>query len=354
MKGIHLFLTKGGLLKVTFGFGEDYRFLERMTTVDYDLYKKGYPLDNGKIVFYDANGDFLKKWSFQDAAIVYYKVSFDTNGSGMIVEMLVSPAIQNYDEKLHRWWHESPIPEEEEYKSPVLSEEPVVNEENEMFPVWTHYQMIYEALIKANIDKKVAGEIAHYASTYADNPNGIFMAMNMALALNFLHNPNRLSYDKPRYGAYDKKYSQFDDLIKAVSIHGMRTFWEDITPQEAVKRALYGGVYEGQKGDEKGKMVAIIGAYEVIEQLKGKNINKLSREDKKLLGTAFHTIQDAVIHKGGRWVDDNKEEAEILGNKSEHPDLYEVGTAIGINPNGEFTIAVQKTEEAIKMIHKKE
>jgi hypothetical protein len=360
-KGFPYFYNEGGLLKVTFGFGENHRFLERMTTVNYDLYKKGYPLDDGKVMFYDANGDFLKRWSFQDAAIVFYKVVFDTNGGGMIVEMIISPAIQNYGEKLHRWWHISPIPEEEEYKSPVLSEEPVVKEEkeeSEMFPVWTHYQMTYEALIKAGIEEEEANEIAHYASTYADNPNGIFMVMNMGLALNFLYDPKRLSYDRTKYGTYDKEYSQIDDLVKAVSIHGMRAYWEDITPQEAIKRALYGGVYEEKftkdgKKVENCKMIRIIGAYEVIEQLKGRDINNLSREDKKLLGTAFHTIQDAVIHRGGRWVDNSEEKAAMLGNKSEHPDLYEVGTAIGISPKGEFKIAIQKTEEAIKMIHKK-
>ncbi len=122
-KGNPDFYNEGGLLKVTFGFGENYRFLERMTTVNYELYKRGYPLDDGKIVFYDANGDSLKTWRFQDAAIVFYKVVFDSNGGGMIVEMLVSPAIQNYGAKIHRWWHETPIPEEQEYVPPIVSAE---------------------------------------------------------------------------------------------------------------------------------------------------------------------------------------------------------------------------------------
>ena len=188
-KGNPDFYNEGGLLKVTFGFGENYRFLERMTTVNYELYKRGYPLDDGKIVFYDANGDSLKTWRFQDAAIVFYKVVFDSNGGGMIVEMIISPAIQNYGEKIHRWWHVSPIEEEEEYKSPVVSEQKEEKEESEMFPVWTHYQMTYEALIKADIEEKSASEIAHYASTYADNPNGVYMFINKNLALNFFYNP---------------------------------------------------------------------------------------------------------------------------------------------------------------------
>ncbi|WP_028887743.1 hypothetical protein [Tenacibaculum ovolyticum] len=29
-----------------------------MTTVNYELYKRGYPIDDGKIVFYDANDSF--------------------------------------------------------------------------------------------------------------------------------------------------------------------------------------------------------------------------------------------------------------------------------------------------------
>ncbi|WBX77806.1 hypothetical protein PG911_05975 [Tenacibaculum ovolyticum] len=121
-KGVPIFYNKGGLLKFVFNFEANFRFLERMTTVNYDLYKLGYPIDDGKIVFYDANGDNLKDWYFKDASIIYYKVILNVNGGGMRVKMIISPAIQNYGCKIHRSWHITPI-EEESYKSPVQATE---------------------------------------------------------------------------------------------------------------------------------------------------------------------------------------------------------------------------------------
>ena len=112
--------NEGGLLRFVFDLEENFRFLERMTTIDYDLYKLGYPVDDGKIIFYDANDDNLKTWQFKDAPIVYYKVKFDANGGGMRVEMIISPAIQDYGCKLHRSWHITPL-EEEVYQSPVVA-----------------------------------------------------------------------------------------------------------------------------------------------------------------------------------------------------------------------------------------
>ncbi|WP_082868103.1 type VI secretion system tube protein TssD [Tenacibaculum ovolyticum] len=117
-KGVPIFYNKGGLLKIVFNYEANFRFLERMKTVNYKLYKRGYPIDDGKIVFYDANGDQLKVWTFKDAPVVYYQFKFDANGGGLIVEMVISPAIQNYGSKIHRSWHITPI-EEEGYKSPV-------------------------------------------------------------------------------------------------------------------------------------------------------------------------------------------------------------------------------------------
>jgi len=167
------------------------------------------------------------------------------------------------------------------------------------FPVWTHYQMTYEALTKAKISKKVASEIAHYASTYADNPNRLFMNINKGIALNYLYNPGRLSYDAAKYGKYDKTYSQSDNLVIAVSIHAMRTFWEDITPDEAINRALYGGTFK----EKDGSSVRIVGAYEVVNSLKGKDIEKLSRKEKKTAGCCItHNSRcgDAQGEKMGR------------------------------------------------------
>ncbi|MFL0080889.1 type VI secretion system tube protein TssD [Tenacibaculum maritimum] len=121
-KGIPVFYNQGGLLYFEFPYGEAHsRLLERMLTINYELYKRGYPLDDGKVMFYDANGDILKKWQFKDAAIVYYKVTFDSNGGGMMVKTVISPAIQDYGCKIHRWWHVTPI-EEETYQSPIVEQ----------------------------------------------------------------------------------------------------------------------------------------------------------------------------------------------------------------------------------------
>ncbi|MFB9056679.1 hypothetical protein ACFFU9_07980 [Mariniflexile ostreae] len=119
-KGTPILYNQGGLLRFVFAFGENFPFLERMTTVDYKRYKLSYPVDDGKVVFYDANHDVLKIWKFKDAPIVYYKVEFDPNGAGMQVEMIISPAIQDYGCKIHRSWHITPI-EEETYQSPVYA-----------------------------------------------------------------------------------------------------------------------------------------------------------------------------------------------------------------------------------------
>lgn len=122
-KGIPVAYNQGGLLYFEFLYEQTYSiFLERMLTVNYELYKRGYPLDKGKVIFYDADGTILKKWLFKDATIVYYKVNFDANGGGMTVKMVISPAIQDYGAKIHRWWHVTPI-EEETYQSPIQTYE---------------------------------------------------------------------------------------------------------------------------------------------------------------------------------------------------------------------------------------
>lgn len=125
------------------------------------------------------------------------------------------------------------------FNNPIM-----LKDETGKFPVWTHYHMTYNALLRLNVSEGVASEIAHYASTYADHPTTGFMLINQALAVNYLFNPNRLSFDEKKFGPYDKSYSQKDNLVIAVSIHAMRTYWEDITPKEAVNRALYGGKFK--------------------------------------------------------------------------------------------------------------
>ncbi len=204
-----------------------------------------------------------------------------------------------YDPRLGRFLSIDPLTKQYPFNTPYsyASNSPIVAiDQDGKFPVWVHYKMTYEALIKAKISKTTATEIAHYASTYADHPSSGIININKAIALNYLYNPGRLDYDKDKYGPYDKSYSQSDKLIMAVSIHAMRTYWEDITPEEATQRALFGGTLI----EKDGTTVRIIGAYEIINALKGKDIEKLSKQEKKMLGVALHTIQDAEIHKGAR------------------------------------------------------
>ncbi len=122
-KGIPVFYNQGGQLYFEFPYGESHeRLLERMLTIDYEVYELSYPVDDGKIVFYDSNGYILKTWKFKDAPIVNYKVTFDPNGMGLMVKMVISPAIQDYGCKVVRNWHVTPI-EEETYQSPVVATE---------------------------------------------------------------------------------------------------------------------------------------------------------------------------------------------------------------------------------------
>jgi len=84
--------------------------------------------------------------------------------------------------------------------------------------------------------------------------------------------------------------------------------------------ALFGGIFEDAEGND----VRIVGAYEVVNALQGRDIESLTKREKIRLGTALHTIQDAVSHKGKRWVSTHKKEAEAMGHKNKHPDFAEV------------------------------
>jgi RHS repeat-associated protein len=254
-----------------------------------------------------------------------------------------------YDSRIGRWFRTDPFEKKLESYSPyafALNSPITVIDKDGNFPVWLHYAMTYNSLIKAGVDKQTAHEIAHYASTYADHPNNTFMILNQALAINYATDPRRLSYSED-LGPYDLNFSQDDDLIVAVSIHAMRTYWEDITPDQAVERALFGGEYLNNDGTQ----VVIVGAYQIVNSLEGIDFKDLTKEQKKLLGTALHTIQDAVIHKGGRWVDKHKDEAELIyGNSSEHPDLKE--SLMAFRETSETREANEKTDKVVERMKK--
>ena len=208
------------------------------------------------------------------------------------------------------------------------------------FPIWTHYQMIYEELIAAKVDKKTASEIALFGSTYTDHPTDWYvMPYNKALAINYMYSPSRLNYNNKDYE--ETRNSQSDELVSSVALHGMRTWWEDITPEQSVNRALYGGTFKERDGTE----IKVKGAYEVINEFKGTGISKLSREEKKAFGKALHTVADVKVHKGARWVNEHKKEAKAMGHKNEHPGSHEVP----VNKK-EHDEADKATQDAIKTV----
>ena len=255
-----------------------------------------------------------------------------------------------YDSRIGRFLSIDPLTNNYPYNTPYsfAANSPIAFiDQDGQFPIWTHYQLTYNALIRAKIDKATAKEIAHYASTYADHPTPVILAINQALAANNLTWGGVLSYNEKKYGSYhETEKSQSDDDIKSVAVHGMRTWWEKITPAEAIKRALYGGTYKDKDGND----VYIEGAYTVINSFKGKDISKLSTADKKRLGVALHTIQDVEMHKGGRWVDKHKEQAEEIKNSNEHATVKESLLPLTLIGQEEYDNATKKTQSAISII----
>ena len=256
------------------------------------------------------------------------------------------------DPRIGRWFApdrlESKMPSYSTYSFALNNPIGVIDKGGD-FPVWIHYMMTYKAMINSGIDKRTAHEIAYYASTYADNPNATFMGINKALAINYFYDPSRLDYDQ-ELGANELPLSQSDELIESVSIHAMMTYWEDIAPAEALKRALYGGTFL----DREGNSIKIVGACTVVSSFKGMGFQNLTKNQKKMLGKALHTIQDAMIHKGGRWVDEHKDEAEVIyGHKSDHPDIYEA-LVTSFYQSSEVTNAIKATVKIITDIRKNE
>ena len=198
------------------------------------------------------------------------------------------------------------------FNNPIL-----YNDTKGRWPLYAHYQMTKTALIKVGYSDKVASEIAHFSAVYADNPNPNKTAFgNFIMKFNQDEGENRgipkseLDYKQGvDYSATNN--SQNDEDISAASIHATRTWWEDITPEDAVNRALNGGTYKDINGNE----VVIEGALNVIEKYKGVKEADLSTSDKMAIGKALHTIQDVSAHNGARFVDEHKNEAAKKGKE---------------------------------------
>lgn len=221
-------------------------------------------------------------------------------------------------------------------------------DKNGDYPVALHYVITYRVMINLGFSVEIAEKVAHYSSVYADHPDwslfkGAMYNMNVNLMKENGLDPKEMDYKKDVN--YDKtKDAQSDFYISSVSIHAMRTYWEDITPKEAVKRALYGGEFLAKDGKTK---INIEGAYNVVKRLSKIPIEEFSEDQLKELGVALHTIQDAQVHLGKRWVDKHKDAAEELGNENEHPNQ-------GCINGHRAEEAIQKTTKQLRKIkHKK-
>ena len=221
-----------------------------------------------------------------------------------------------YDSRLGRWQSLDPettkgpqfAPYSFSFNNPLL-----YIDEDGRWAVYVHYKMTRRALMKAGISKNTAKQIAHYASTYADNPGGIALFGNKVLGVFAGVNPKSLSKNESKYGVYDKTGSQNDD-DKNVIIHAMKAYFENISDEEAVDRALNGGTFTDQNGNS----VVVEGALNIIKRFKGVDLDKLTEAQKKELGLAFHMIQDSEAHKGGRWVKQHKKMAKEEGKEKRH------------------------------------
>lgn len=100
-------------------------FEERITTINYEVYPMGYPMDKGEIIFYDASEDIVKRWKVADTIIKEVRTVFYAEGEDpMMTHLIFSPAIQNYGFLHLKSWNISYV-EPEPYKSPVVAEEKI-------------------------------------------------------------------------------------------------------------------------------------------------------------------------------------------------------------------------------------
>ncbi|WP_341903549.1 RHS repeat-associated core domain-containing protein [Fluviicola taffensis] len=233
-----------------------------------------------------------------------------------------------YDPRLGRFLsidnYQTKFPEMSPYSYAVNS--PIIlSDKNGDYPVALHYIITYNIMIKLGYSVELSKKVAHLSSVYADHPDwkifsGAMLLLNREMMSKAGLDPDEMYY-KENIDYSSTKDAQSDEKIESVSIHGMRTYWENISTVEAVKRALWGGEFL----DDAGNVVVIEGAYKVINRLMQTPVEQLTEGQLKELGVALHTIQDAQVHKGTRWLDkeneDHVEDAEKDGHQYEHPDM---------------------------------
>ncbi|KAA3645190.1 MAG: RHS repeat-associated core domain-containing protein [Bacteroidetes bacterium] len=181
--------------------------------------------------------------------------------------------------------------------------------------VWVHYKMTRKALMKAGFKKETAKDIAYYASTYADNPNFLIRSASKIVGMFNGYSPSQFSKNEKKYQNSEMDGSQSDNG-PGVTIHSMMAYFETITEDVAVDRALNGGVFT----DENEKETPIEGANKVIKRLSGIKEDDLTQDQKQEIGVALHTIQDAEAHEGGKWAEGRKHKkiAKEMGSPKRH------------------------------------
>lgn len=167
------------------------------------------------------------------------------------------------------------------------------------WPIYSHYRMTYKALITAGVDKKTAKEIAHFSSTYADHPTKGILIVNQVIGAAGGLNPKELSYKKGVDYSATKESQSYEDPSMQI-MHATKGKDEKITSEQAVERSLNA-------------------ATSTFEKYKGKDLSKLSVEEKEEIGVAFHQVEDAEAHKGATWAK-GKENThstwhDLFGNK---------------------------------------
>ena len=99
-----------------------------------------------------------------------------------------------------------------------------------------------------------------------------------------------------------------------------------------------------------GGVTNVLGAMNVLNKYLGYgDISNLSQQQKMEIGIAIHTLQDTKVHKGTRWVWDNKDNTV---NKNEHPD-FQCGTGhdcSNLNTKEDYDNALKATYDIFKKI----
>jgi RHS repeat-associated protein len=272
-----------------------------------------------------------------------------------------------YDSRVGRFFSRDPLEKRFPFQSPYLfaSNSPIINiDKNGEFSIARHFIITYNSALRMGYSKDIAIRIAHYASVYADHPDlnshpvkfipitvRSFNKTEMEVS-GYGDMTQHLEYDEEKYGSYkNTSDSQGSPNPAMTSIHAMMAYFENITQEKAVERALEGGTFDVTDGPMKGSIIEIEGANNVIKRLSGKG-NDLTNDEIRDFGVALHTIQDAKIHKGKRWVTkEDKKEAKKLGYKNGHPDF---GCVFGAT-NKELMLEVETaTDNAIFNVSGKE